>query len=139
MTQQTNYQLPVHELYQAGTFFANLGLECPWVGDNAWCDLSNTTLNGRIRRKARSGSPGLDPKHGYITYCPPAVAAAVVWYAGELRAWLLWRHNTHSEPVDFNSNDKDQVKARIPTSGEPFRRAVCWLACDVLGVGNDTE
>lgn len=27
----------------------------------------------------------------------------------------------------------------IPISGEPFRRGVCWLACDVLGVDDDTE
>jgi hypothetical protein len=30
-------------------------------------------------------------------------------------------------------------KIDIPTSGEPFRRAVCWLACDVLGVDDDTD
>lgn len=68
MTQQTNYQLPVSELYQAGTFFANLGLECPWVGEDAWCDLGGLVM----------GDDSMS------CHCPPAVAAAVVWFANAL-------------------------------------------------------
>lgn len=78
MTQQTNYQLPVAELTQAGTFFANLGLECPWVGEDAWCDLEKNHIRGSLY--------GL--KTHTSAHCPLAVAAAVVWYAGEVRAWM---------------------------------------------------
>ena len=70
---KTNYQLPVSELNQAGTFFANLGLECPWVGPDAWCDL----LEERIQCCTH---------WGWVD-CPPAVAAAVVWFALQVRRW----------------------------------------------------
>lgn len=77
---KTNYQLPVPELTKAGTFFANLGLECPWVGEDAWCDLEDNSIMGF----------GILDCVGLIessVLCPPAVAAAVVAFAGELRAW----------------------------------------------------
>lgn len=35
--------------------------------------------------------------------------------------------------------DENDTREHIPTSGEPFCCAVCWLARDVLGVDDESE
>jgi len=87
MTDQNDCHLPTAALTTAGEKLARLGLDCPWVGENAWCDLHTETIVGM----------GFGPMpYGYEfgtvddadVHCPPAVAAAVVWFAGEVRAWF---------------------------------------------------
>ena len=94
MTQQNDYHLPTSELMQAGERLARLGLECPWVGENAWCYLEGECVYGDLLAEYDA-----DKRHteNRAVRCPPAVAAAVVAFAGEVRAWLLWRHHTYSE------------------------------------------
>jgi len=70
MTQQTE-NLPTAALTTAGEKLARLGLACPWVGDDAWCDLGGLVMGDDFMS----------------CHCPPAVAAAVVAFAGELEAW----------------------------------------------------
>lgn len=98
---KTNYQLPVSELTQAGAFFANLGLDCPWVGEDAWCDLKAKLVQGELLMEYDhdEGKSG-----GRQVYCPPAVAAAVVWFAGEVEAWWNLR-NKDSRSAFIEASD----------------------------------
>lgn len=57
----------------------------PWWGDDAWCDLGGDRVYGELLAEYDA-----DRRHteNRAVHCPPAVAAAVVWYAGELRVWM---------------------------------------------------
>ena len=102
---KTNYQLPTNdkpdrfdlpcdELTQAGTFFANLGLECPWVGEDAYVDLEANHILGSLY--------GL--KTNATTYCPPAVAAAVVDFGQRVIEWMRSQHKAAYVSVEFAPN-----------------------------------
>jgi len=73
----TQNDLPTAALTTAGEKLARLGLDCPWVGENAWVHLETLSI--------------LDRVHEIDIVVPPAVAAAVVAFAGEVRAWTPYR------------------------------------------------
>lgn len=140
---KTNYQPPTAELIQAGTFFANLGLECPWVGEDAWCDLKAKLVQGELLMEYDhdEGKSG-----GRQVYCPPAVAAAVVWFAGELRAWCkrdtdigtydgvwYWRFGVFGTDYD----DPDTVGGECATQLEAAV-ALILAVYKAMGGNNDT-
>jgi len=86
MTQQTDYHLPTAALTTAGEKLARLGLDCPWVGENAWVHLETLSI--------------LDRVHEIDIVVPPAVAAAVVWFAIRARRWDMVRQmRNHTEAV----------------------------------------
>ena len=80
---KTNYQLPTTALMQAVNGIAEKGGPS-WP---EWCDLGGY-IDGEMYVDCEVVTESVE--------CPPAVAAAVCWYAGEVSAWMNRKGEGHN-------------------------------------------
>lgn len=93
------------------------GPVAPWDGPKAWCDLHGECVYGDLLAEYDADKRHTEDRT--IT-CPPAIPAAIVWYAGEVRAWLLWQLRTYSD-VSPNEDGSWEMICDHPSKSDAGR------------------
>lgn len=122
------YQLPAEELMQTAKVIAeNGGPVAPWHGPDAWCVLEYGDIEQR------------DKYANLIAecHCPPAVEAAVIAYAVNLRTWDYQQRVKASSRIPYNErHDFQPVIRAVPNSGKEAATLIIAVA-EAMGGKHD--
>ena len=102
--------------------YVKAGLTPPWAGEDAWCDLEMELIGGR---------DAFDKNKTSVSYCPPAVAAAVIAWAHELIDYLHSKYYAHSflQPTRWSMHAVDRDGMLVcEASGESVNKLAASVA-----------